>query len=478
MRIALLIGISDFVNCNNLPGCLNDIKAMNELLQESKEFDEIKVFEKTVNSDELKSNLTSLFNSWKDKTVDELFFYFTGHGSFYKEEFYYLLSDFDENKRRQTSLQNSEIDNMIKGISPALVTKVIDACQSGVSYIKGSSDIIEKYYAKTSESFKKCYFMHSSMTDQYSYQDNDLSDFTRSFLGAIKSNSKPTIRYKDIIDYISDEFEKSTEQTPFFITQAGHTESFLIASEALTKVLSNYFKNEVTDTKKTDDTPTYNSYIDKIKKEAELYSSQVELEQLLMRIKTNLEGILLKEDIAELYDKKVSFENFLRDLPRCIEIGRWINENRNSYFAEPDYETVSYTEEVAPNPFGSLISRMQGNKVITKQKEVLKGYDLTIDVPYKSILIDFIPRYPNLSQYAIIISFLSSKKNIKFYHAFTIYTEQSWTRKSISSNFKWQSSDFLIKDSSSIDSFINKIVEDNILNMSNEIKKLYEDDKK
>jgi hypothetical protein len=304
MRIAILIGISEFINCNKLPGCLNDIKAMSQLLQVSKEFDEIKTFEKKVDSDELKTSLIELFNGWKGKQIDELFFYFSGHGSFYKNEFYYILSDFDENKRRQTSLQNSEIDEMIKSISPILVTKVIDACQSGVSYIKGNGNIVEKYYSKTSESFNKCYFLHSSTTEQYSYQDDDLSDFTKSFLGAIKSNSKPIIRYKDIIDYISDEFEKSTEQTPFFITQAGHTETFLNASDDLTNVLSQYFTKDLVAPIAKDDIVKYDSFIDKIKKDAELYATQIELEQLLLRIKNNLEGKQLKDDLGELFDFK------------------------------------------------------------------------------------------------------------------------------------------------------------------------------
>jgi hypothetical protein len=129
---------------------------------------------------------------------------------------------------------------MIKSIKPRMVTKIIDACQSGVSYIKGNTNVVEKYYAKTTDSFEKCYFMHSSMTSQYSYQNDDLSDFTKSILESINTNNKDSIRYKDIIDYVSDEFEKSTEQTPFFITQADHTERFINSSPEIQKALNKY----------------------------------------------------------------------------------------------------------------------------------------------------------------------------------------------------------------------------------------------
>jgi hypothetical protein len=287
MRIGILIGISEYENYNNLPGCDNDIKAISEVLNTSKEFDEIKVFEKNVESSKIKSELSKLFEDWKSQDVEELFFYFSGHGSFISNEFYYILSDFDENQKRQTSLQNSEIDSMIKSIKPKMVTKVIDACQSGVSYIKGNTNIVEKYYHKTADSFDKCYFLHSSMTSQYSYQNNELSDFTKSFLKAIDKSDKPSIRYKDIIDFISDEFEKSTEQTPFFITQADHTERFLDTSPELQKVISKYVKEskKETDNSKEEEVIVYNSYIEKIKKDAEIYSSQDVVESLLNEIK-------------------------------------------------------------------------------------------------------------------------------------------------------------------------------------------------
>lgn len=317
MRIGVLIGISEYENCNDLPGCDNDIKAISDVLYASNEFDEIKIFSKNVKSNVLKSELSKLFEDWKNQNVEELFFYFSGHGSFISNEFYYILTDFDENQKRQTSLQNSEIDRMIKSINPQMVTKVIDACQSGVSYIKGNSNIVEKYYSKTADSFNKCYFLHSSMTSQYSYQNDDLSDFTKSFLKSLNRIDKPSIRYKDIIDYISDEFEKSTDQTPFFITQADHTERFLDTSLELKKVIDSYFINPVNEIEKTyeEETIKYNSYIDKIKKEAEIYSTQEDVSNLLNQVKDDIEELKLKSEINELYELKFSFEHNLRYLP-------------------------------------------------------------------------------------------------------------------------------------------------------------------
>ena len=463
MRIGILIGISEYENYNNLPGCENDINALSEVLNTSKEFDEIKVFSKNVKSNIVKSELSKLFEDWKNQSIEELFFYFSGHGSFLSNEFYYILSDFDESQKRQTSLQNSEIDNMIKSIKPKMVTKVIDACQSGVSYIKGNSNIVEKYYSKTADSFDKCYFLHSSMTSQYSYQNDKLSDFTKSFLKAINRSDKPSIRYKDIIDFISDEFEKSTDQTPFFITQADHTERFLDTSPELQNVLAKYIIESVKEIEKIneEDPVKYNSYIDKIKKEAEVYSTQEDVSILLEQVKELIEESELKTEINELYEFKFTFEHNLRYLPKGFLIARWLEDNPNDFFAKPDYEQTSYQEEeTRANPFGSIASMMRGNKIVTKYRNDLKGFEQPIDIPYKYVTIDFKPLFPNLKQHALLLTFLISKKDIKFFYAFTGYSETDWSRKEIITNFKWSSSDFQIKKKKKILEFIkNKISE-------------------
>lgn len=482
MRIGILLGISEYENYNNLPGCDNDINAISEVLNESKEFDEIKVFSKNVQSNNVKTELSKLFQEWKGQSIKEIFFYFSGHGSFINNEFYYILSDFNESQKRQTSLQNSEVDNMIKSIKPKMVTKVIDACQSGVSYIKGNTNIVEKYYSKTADSFDKCYFLHSSMTTQYSYQNNELSDFTKSFLKAINRRDKPSIRYKDIIDFISDEFEKSTDQTPFFITQADHTERFLDTSPELQKVISKYIteSGKETEKMKEEDPIKYNSYIDKIKMEAEIYSTQEEVSNLLEQVKGLIEKTELNTELNELYEYKFSFEHNLRYLPKGILIARWLEKNPNDFFAKPDYEKIPYQEEERrANPFTSmsLSSMMRSNKVVTKYRNELKGFEQPIDIPYKYVTVDFKPLFPNLRQHALLLTFLISKKDIKFFYAFTVYNECDWNRKEIMTNYKWGSSDFLIKQTDNILEFIKSKMSETELKLVELIKEKFENEK-
>ncbi|MGV8815906.1 MAG: caspase family protein [Gelidibacter sp.] len=457
MRIAILIGIKEYANISDLPGCINDVNAINDVLSTSNEFDEIKIYKDRVDSDLLKSELSNLFAEWKDKQIEELFFYFSGHGSFFQNEFYYLLSNYDENQRRLTSLQNSEIDKMIKSLKPKMVTKVIDACQSGVAYVKGNN-VVEKYYTKTAENFEKCYFLHSSMTSQYSYQNDDLSEFTKSFLKSLNANNKSSIRYKHIIDYISDEFERTTEQTPFFVAQADFTETFLNSSEQMKIVLAKYLKCQIEPQNLEEQKEEVKSvsYVEKIKKEAENYSTHEEVNKLLSSIGEIIKKYTLKTNLKDIYEIQSALENNLNYLVKSISIGRWLVDNKHNFFAEAKYEINEYKEEeTTVNPFGSFMSmRARPNKIVTKTHKELIGFENTVELPFSYLIVNYIPKFPNIPQYAFLITFLVSKKDIKFFYGFTDYNEEDWNRKKINPNFKWSSIDFIIKKDKEILEFI------------------------
>lgn len=462
MKVAILIGVVEFDSYSNLNGCKNDVDAVKDIIEASKNFDEIKVYDNRVESAVIKDSLRLLFEDLHEKNVDELFFYFTGHGSFFRDEFYYILSDYDEDKRRQTSLQNSEIDTLIKSISPEIVVKVIDACESGVSYVKGDSKAkaIEKHYNDTKDEFKKCYFLHSSLTTQASYQNSNISDFTKSFLSAIETNENSKIRYKDIIDYISDDFEKRTDQTPFFVAQGAFTETFLNSSEEIKRIIQKYIGKSSSTANENKDSTIYNSFIEKIQKDAEDYASEEEVLGLLHKIQTNLESKKLNSDMSQLFDLEVIFEYSLDDLPKSKAIVNWLNDNKHDYFTSFTYDIETYEENVPVNVFGTFFEMMKEPKKVTKQRSVLSGYDLTVDVPYKSILINLNPKYPNISKHACLIAFVISPKIATFFSSQTSYIPLSWTKKIIKADFKWVTHSFLAKEESNIVTYINDVFDD------------------
>lgn len=146
MNVAIVIGVSKYSDVkNNLPGCKNDAEAMYTILQKTEKFTSILYINQEEASAETKELITNFFLEHKGKTIEEFFFYYSGHGEFLNDEFFYILSDFDAKKRNQTSLQNREVDDLIRTLAPNLVVKVIDACQSGTTYIK-ESNVLNKYW--------------------------------------------------------------------------------------------------------------------------------------------------------------------------------------------------------------------------------------------------------------------------------------------------------------------------------------------
>lgn len=462
MKIAILLGVSKYDNISDLAGCEHDITAVHSMLQAGKSYDLIECIDQNATGLETKKHLTSLFSKLENEPVEELFFYFTGHGLYHQDDFYYLLSDFDDGKKRQTSLQNSEIDNLIRTIKPELVIKVIDACQSGVSYIKGEDKRLETYYKATTSGFKKCYFFHSSMTNQYSYQNKDLSDFTKSFIESVFRCEKQEIRYKDIIDYISDYFEDVTQQTPFFVTQAAFTEHFITCSALVKSSISRFlplFEKEQSPSKEPS-TKEEESLLEKVRKDAEQYATEEEVKQLLNSIKEKIQSKDLSTELSDLYD--VSFYTAgLAELPNGIKIGNWLSENTNDFFAAPTYDEVSYEEEVGSSRIAiSIADMMRPKRTVTKYRKVLKGFELSVDVPYKSLYYSLKPAYPNLPYYVFILTFMMSKREIKFFYTTTNYQEKNWKDRDINKNFNWNSVVFKIKDNESVIQFVNSSIEE------------------
>ncbi|MCW1846467.1 caspase family protein [Campylobacter jejuni] len=175
------MGNSEYQNLNKLHFCRKDISSMQKILSLSKKF-EIHIFE-NYQSEQLKSGLSKIIRELEKSKINELLFYYTGHGVF-KEQFYYLPINFTDKQFETTSLSNNELDDMLKSLNTEMVIKIIDACQSGQQYIKESDQMSVKK-SLTQHSFKKCYFFFSSMNNQSSMGDDKGSYFTNAIIESI-----------------------------------------------------------------------------------------------------------------------------------------------------------------------------------------------------------------------------------------------------------------------------------------------------
>ncbi|HAV8844772.1 TPA: caspase family protein, partial [Escherichia coli] len=120
MKLAILIGVSDYNSQQNLPASKNDVKLIKSMLDFSDGYDDLLYIDTETNTRQIKGRLSEFIERHSSDDIDELFFYFSGHGLFDGSDFHYILSDFDAEKIKSTSLENSELDTMIKSLKPCL----------------------------------------------------------------------------------------------------------------------------------------------------------------------------------------------------------------------------------------------------------------------------------------------------------------------------------------------------------------------
>lgn len=183
MKLAIIIGVAEyqFSEFENLGACQNDAELFKEVLCDVSNIDDVLFLNKFVKAYEAKKQLTDFVSKHKTESVDELVFYFSGHGGRYEDDFFYIFSDFKEAKKEATGLRNTELDGMIRELNPNFFVKIVDACFSGTQYIKTESNTkIELEKSAKSNQLKDIYFMFSSRDNQTSIAGREYSKFTES----------------------------------------------------------------------------------------------------------------------------------------------------------------------------------------------------------------------------------------------------------------------------------------------------------
>ena len=421
-RIAIIIGVSSYARQQNLPACSNDAELIRTALNYSKEYEDVLFLAgKETNSDDVKHQLTQFVEKHKARDdLDEVFFFYSGHGQFFDDEFYYIFSDFDESRRNRTSLKNSELDGYLRTLGPNLAIKIVDACNAGVQYVKdvgGLSAIIEK--GTKEQGLKKVYFLFSSLLDQSSFADSAVSHYTRSFIEALFTNSRPEIRYRDIVDQISDQFLNNKDQKPFFVIQADNTEIFGSFQDKEKSEIRSRLEaiTSVAPSSATSAPAKQPTLADLIKEQAKDYLSDAEIVYTIEQIPQTVARFTLQSDIATLYEVSHATHKDFSGLSRLNAIGAWLNENKTEYFARVVTRTEEY--EAYVNPFGKFLAGYGDEaKTVTKSRAVISGYEPKWEKPaFWRIEIAINTSLPNIPSFRLNILYLFSKLDIRLFYS-------------------------------------------------------------
>ncbi len=408
INLAIIIAVSEYCGeAHPLPGCKNDGTAISILLNEEQKFADTLVIDSKTLSSSVKQRLVDFFARHKDNVIGEVFFYFSGHGEFYSGEFYYLLSDYRSSARKQTSLENTELDNMVRSLQPSLFVKVVDACHSGLSYVKDGSEL-RKHLDLSINNFKKIYFMFSSQLSQYSYQDAALSYFTRRFVESVSLRDTNTVRYKDIIDYVSDAFALDTIQTPFFVTQADHTEIFLEMRDEKKNALKAFLPtNERKEGVGSANNKNF-ELVDLVKVDAQAYCSEEQTMVVLEKISEQICSYVLPPDLGELYETDTE-RMPLSDFTQSSGIGIWIDQNLKDkrYFVSPTREIREAKKKVLKNQlFFALNLGPKSDDdymTVTENKQFIIGITPSVELPFGVLALFAEPKYLNLFAYEMYV---------------------------------------------------------------------------
>jgi len=427
-RIAIIIGVSNYARQQSLPACKNDADLVQFVLHSSKAYEDILFLSGAdTNSDEVKHQLTQFVEKHKARTdLEEVFFFYSGHGQFLDDEFYYLLSDFEENRRHRTCLKNSELDGFLRTLCPNLAVKIVDACNAGVQYVKdagGLAAIIEK--GSKERGLKNVYFLFSSLFDQSSFASTEVSDYTRSFIEAIYTSGRPEIRYRDIVDQITDHFENNRDQRPFFVIQADNTEIFGLFPDKEKSAIRALLEGLTTTTSQATagtSTPVKQPMLsDLIKEQAKDYLPEAEMVEAIEQLQRAAKSYTPPSEIRDLFIVTVEAAKNFQGLKGLHEIGKWLHENKKEYFARVVTRVEEY--EGYANDFGRLYASLSAfnneeqPKKIMKSRSVISGYELMWDAPsFWRVGLILNTQFPNIPTFKLNILYLFSRLDIRLFY--------------------------------------------------------------
>ena len=449
MNIAFVIGNSDYDNLDKLEACKNDIKAVGDVLKATEKYGEIFIEENKTSSETKKSIASKIDSLKKEKiTIEELVFYYTGHGCHKNDQFYYLPTDYDSKRHSSTSLSNDEVDEMLKSLNPQLTVKIIDACESGQNYIKSNNDDKDTFLNTSTNRFNKCYFMYSSNKNQESSATDEFGFFTFSLLRSIKKCTENEIRYKDIIDFITDDFEDYDEQKPYFVTQADFTEYFCKDLKSVKEVLESYNLEfeENAETKIQNEVSPSKGLIDYIREDSEACIDRETAINDLKELKEAIKDLSINKKLEGIYDLSVSEISKISDIDGIDKILDDVKNYKYEMFIKLKYGTEEYETEVqvpkAVNPlfissFSPFLQEYE-TKTVTRKRTVIIGFEHSFNTPFSGLSVRLNPKFPNISMQQLNFIFIFNKKDFVIYSNKEEYYETEWNVWESYTKSKWE----------------------------------------
>ena len=454
---AILLGVSKYEmqqEFQDLSACKKDIEIMQTLLEATQKYD-ILVLDENIDKREVLDKIDDFLSVTEDNdnnSIGEIMFYFSGHGYWdFDEESdnFLVLYNTETSTINTTAIKHSEIDGIIKGKNPRLYVKIIDACYSGMNYIKSTARDTTKIISEsviTDKKLNDVFFMFSSEKEQPSWATTEYSYFTKSFVDAVIKYSDDTIRYNDIKNYIADAFQ-SFGQTPRFVTQDGGRDIFTNSTSQLKEFVKRVKGEIAVDVSINDESnETVNSRVS----------------DFLKRYRTQDSVKILFDEIDDVLSKTEPLENW-------IQVYYQMQLDKGCGLGEPG-ETTSIVKFL----YDKLKSEHLHIEIDTedvRQKSDFIPFSTTRTVPVKFHskarglpsyrTIEFVPKNEGLPRYELSFVFVYSDT---FFYTFTAsnqYLLKGWSdwEKVATTKYTYQKTNYCDFTKDEWISFVNGQVE-------------------
>lgn len=475
-RLGIIIGVSENLPpLKSLAACANDAAVVSDVLKQTGRFDDLLMLvgKAETASTAVKEKITTFVDQYKGAEVDELFFYFSGHGDFAGNEFYHILSDYESAARNRTSLSNSELDEMIRGMGPKLFVKIVDACHSGTSYIK-SNEGLGEYLKGARTGFREVYFLYSSQSDQVSWTAGTLSAFTSCIISEVGRRSSGAIRYRDLMSAASDYFEAAGDQTPHFVTQADFTQVFCNSSPAMQAVVQKYLPPPPSGGAGTPGPSgkRNSTLIELIREKDEQSCTREEAIKILEDLRQTFSANKLPNELHDIFDWKLLSAN--EKMGDVIAVGDWLSKNADrGYFASPEYKTVTYKKRVRKNQSGLFpnfkstlsLTRLLGTDYFDGEPEFVEAtrhdisdYRNTCSLPYQHLTVRLEPKFKSVLPLDCHVVPILSLSHLRLFWTVQEYKRTDWdTTVPTIRSVNWDSEEAPLKEAGAIGELSDRI---------------------
>lgn len=155
-----------YKNAQELHSCENDANLMEGFLKATGEYKVLRIPNNTTKP-QAQEAMTS-FLPTDGTEVSEVLFYFSDYDKQDGSGMRYILYGTDVNKINSTSPNNTEPDDIIRKCSTKLYAKIVDACQSGVAYMKDVESVTDEPECIVAKGLEDCILISSSLKTQLS----------------------------------------------------------------------------------------------------------------------------------------------------------------------------------------------------------------------------------------------------------------------------------------------------------------------